>query len=506
MTRSLRGTSTPIVLQKLSLYHVAAVAIFAMIFLTAVLPRFDTDFWWHIFVGRNILEHFRVPTTDFLSYTFRGHPWLDHEWLSEVWMYAVYKFGGAELLLSVFAVITTGAYIVVYILMRSRGVSTLLALTLTLMAGASSFGSWGPRVQMITLLFAAFFCLALERYHVTGRRQWLIALVALMLIWSNLHGGFVIGLLLISVYMIGRTLDGLRSGWSVSSAVRSQSPLLITLIGAFAVTLFNPNTYHQLLYPLKFVLPNAFTNVIQESQSPNFHLVQLFPFELMLLGLIVSAFLARRRVSWVDILLVALFTHLALQQTRNIALWGVIAIPVLGVYLQDSMQPVLTQLKDLNRPVPSGPIAFVNLMIVLVVLVFSAVLTGRYVNASTIRSAQTSSYPIGAVRFVAHHDMRGNVFNSYNYGGYMIWSLDDRYPVFIDSRADTLYSSGILHDYLTVYQGGPGWKQLLQTYRIRWVLVEKNAPIAQILTSRDDWRVDFVGKLAMVIARRYSNG
>ena len=101
----------------LSGYDVAAVAVFACIYLMAIVPRFDADIWWHLFVGGHIVQHLQVPTHDFLSYTFRGKPWVDHEWLSEVGMFELYRFGGLAAVLQTFGFIIMSAYFLVYLLM-----------------------------------------------------------------------------------------------------------------------------------------------------------------------------------------------------------------------------------------------------------------------------------------------------------------------------------------------------------------------------------------------------
>ncbi len=499
--RTLSRTRSAIRIPRVSVYQVTAAAIFGFVLLVAVLPRFDTDLWWHLFVGKTILQGHGVPSHDFLSYTVPGHGWVDHEWLAEAGMYALYRLGGFPLLLFVFGLFTTLAYALVYALMRSRSVGPVLALVLTFAAASASFGSWGPRVQVLTLAFAALFALILDGYRHSGNRWALFSLVGLMLLWSNLHGGFVVGLLLIAAYMVGSILDHLVSRWSIQTALRVERPLMATLAGCFLVTLVNPNTYRQLLYPLKFVAPNTFTNAIQESLAPNFHLVQMLPFELLLIGLVVSAFLARRRVSWIDVIMVVLFTHLALQQTRNVALWCIVVVPILAVYAQDALRPLMGAFEDLNRPLASRVVQLSNWVILALVGVLLVGLSSRYLSPRAVHAAEAGSYPLAAVRYLDHHPLQGRGFESYSYGGLVIWNFYPRYPVFIDSRADTVYDDSTLTKYLTLYDAKPGWRRLLAAYRVDWVMVEPGAPLIQILRSSPHWHVDFEGRLAVIASR-----
>lgn len=499
ITRTLQRERSATALRSLSAYHVGAITIFAAIFVVAALPRLDTDLWWQLFVGRNILRHAAVPMRDFLSYTVPGHAWIDHEWLSEILMYGVYKLGGIKLLLTSFGMVITVTYIILFGLIRLKGVNQVLALTLTLFAATAGIGSWGVRVQVLSLLFTAAYCFALERYRSTAGTEWLIAMAAGMLFWANLHGGFVIGLLLMAIYMVGGLFDRVHGGMSWSQGARAQRPMLWAIGAAFVVTLFNPNTYHQLVYPLRFVAPNAFTNTIQESLAPNFHLLQVLPFELMIIGLVACALLVRRRVSWVDVLLVVTFTHLALQETRNITLWGVVVVPVLAVYTEEAAKPIIARFRHANRSVQKAPLFIANWAILVAVLIATVVLMGRTVNAKTIWASERATYPAAAIAYLNQHHMPGRVFNSYSFGGYMIWKAHPRYRVFIDPRADTVYTGRVLEDYLTVYDGKVGWQGLLREYRIRWVFVEPESPIAQILSETDGWRVQYQDPRAMII-------
>lgn len=499
LARTIEGARSGIALEKLSAYQVASAAVVATILLAAMLPRFDPDLWWHMYVGRYIVQHASVPTTDFLSYTARSRPWIDHEWLAEVLMYGAYRWGGFPLLFLGFGAVTAGAYGLSYLRMCLKGVYPLLGLVLTMVGAAAGFALWGARVQMITLLGAAAACIVLDQYQRSGRRVWLASLVPLLWLWSNLHGGFVIGLLLIALYAAGSFLDGLRARFDHRTLARLVAPLLATLCVGALVTILNPNTYRQLLYPLNFLLPNAFTNTIAESQPPNFHLFQVLPFEMLLLGVMVAAFLGFRSVSWVDILLVAVFTHLALQQTRNVPLWCIVVTPVLAVHLQGCVQPLIRTLARWNRSVGSRMVGLSNWVLLLLFAATTVIMAGRILNSKTVLAAQQRTFPAGAIAYLSHHRLSGNGFNSYSYGGYLIWNLAPRYPVFIDSRADTVYGDTTLHDYLSVWNASESWRAVLARYRIRWVLVERQAPIAQVLSGRSGWLVVFRGRLATII-------
>jgi len=110
--------------------------------------------------------------------------------------------------------------------------------------------------------------------------------------------------------------------------------LAIAGLATLAATLVNPNGVHQVLYPLVWVFPTAYSNVLTEWVSTNFHEPVFVVFEAMLLLLIAAAYLSRRPLNWTHLALVAAFTHLALAEGRNVAVWSIVVSPLLAFYLQ----------------------------------------------------------------------------------------------------------------------------------------------------------------------------
>ncbi|MBZ0300509.1 MAG: hypothetical protein K8J31_12240 [Anaerolineae bacterium] len=91
------------------------------------------------------------------------------------------------------------------------------------------------------------------------------------------------------------------------------------------------------------------------------------------------------------------------------------------------------------------------------------------------------------------------MFNSYNWGGYLILNLPDE-PVFVDGRTD-LYGNAFLQKYLNTAVGGEGWRDTLDQYAIRLVLVEAQSGLARQLRSEPGWTLDYEDDLAVVFTR-----
>ncbi|HZT97374.1 MAG TPA: hypothetical protein VFB34_11135, partial [Chloroflexota bacterium] len=182
------------------------------------------------------------------------------------------------------------------------------------------------------------------------------------------------------------------------------------------------------------------------------------------------------------------------------ALWAIVMGPVLAVYAQSATGPLFCKLRRLNRPVRD--LRLLNAVALILIVLGVAVQLTRIDTPATVSAAQ-AVYPSGAVGYLNRHVVPGQMFNSYAFGGYLIWHEFPRYHVFIDSRADTVYGARLLRDYLTVYRANPGWARVLSTYRIGWALVEPQAPIVQVLLA-SGWRLVYHDRVSDVVVHRPS--
>jgi hypothetical protein len=485
-----------------SVVTVALVFVLGAVLLVALVPRLDTDLWWHLKVGGYILHTGTVPTKDFMTFSFRGHAWTDHEWLAEVIMYGLYQLAGLWALIVAFALVITATWALVYARMRGIGIHPMLAVFVTSIAFMASTGSWGPRIQMVSLLFLALYGLLLDRYVRQPSRRLLAAFPLVMLVWANIHGGFVLGLVLIGATLVGEWLNAVTGRPNLTRL--QLRDLGLALLASFAITVLNPNTYRLLLYPLTFVLPNAYTNIIEESASPNFHMPVMMVFEAQLLVLIASLLIGRPRLNWTHLLIVVGFTYLSLSQVRNVPVWAVVVSPVLAYYLSlvgPALRPGLTRLAARRRPVTRAK-AILNSALILLILLVYLVVGIKYVNGKALAKTERTEFPVGAIRYMANHRLPSRVFVSYSWGGYLLWHVYPRYRDYMDSRADTLFNNRILRGYVSMYDAAPAWRATLTHYRIQDVLVERDAPLAQVLALDPHWRLTYRDSVSVLYTLR----
>jgi hypothetical protein len=137
--------------------------------------------------------------------------------------------------------------------------------------------------------------------------------------------------------------------------------------------------------------------------------------------------------------------------------------------------------------------------IIIIFLVF--VISLRFVQVATEQpTTEIENFPKGAVDWLLENKSQGNLFNSYGWGGYLIWRMYPEYRVYIDGRAD-VYGDKFIYDYMTIYRAEPGWENKLDSQAVQTVLIEPNAPLAYMLSQSTTWRIIYQDKTSTVYGR-----
>ena len=283
----------------------------------------DPDFWWHLRIGRWMVEHGRLPSSDIFTFTATNHVWTDHEYLTEILMWLAYSSLGLTFLVILFGLLTWAGFWLIYLQVR-RQPFVFIGVGIAIGAIAGS-PIWGPRAQMIT-----FFLSCLELYwlrgYLSGRSLAIMYFPLVMVAWANLHGGWVIGFVWLGVALVAELLSW---AWNQDNPVHRMHARRLVIIGLASALAVAATPHFLSLYPYPFETQGseAQQRLIVEWASPNFHSIELRPFEAMIF-LVVIGF-ALKRPSLFDLLLALLAIGLALQNVRSIALFVAAVTPVL---------------------------------------------------------------------------------------------------------------------------------------------------------------------------------
>jgi len=459
----------------------------------------DPDVWWHLRTGQLILQNHAVFHTDPYSFTKLGQPWVNHEWLSDVLIFSIYRLGGWGGLIVTFAAITCAAFMLVFLLCEG---GPYLAGAFAVWAAIASAPAWGVRPQTLSLFLASLFLFLLERSYARPKVLW--CTLPLMVLWVNLHAGFAVGIAFIALFLAGDVLD-IALGFGKWSQFQGRlRKLSIAIVGCLAVVSLNPYGMRMYWYPLKTVYSKSIEGYISEWSSPNFHQSMYLPALLLLLAIFVATAISPLRLRPRELLLLSVTAWAALHSARHVPLFALVAAPIVSkmVYAWSREKWNLFDSGIKASPQNSGR-QLVNGIVVAALLVFGAFRVGHVLNTQS--DVEKRSFPFSAVSFLQENRLPGPLFNSYNWGGYLIWRLYPEYPVYIDGRAD-LYGDGLLDQFASIYQiSNSSWRASLDGLAIRTVLVPSDAPIASALRLSPDWKQVYEDRQAVIFCETKSS-
>ena len=460
--------------------------LFILVFAMAARTPLDSDMWWHLRVGKWMVENRQPLTTDVFSHTRYGALWTNHSWLAQIGMALLFGEERFGLFSAAVAVIAAASLGFVYLQMDNAPIIRAFVIVL---AGTVAAPVWTPRPQIASLLM-----LSVTGYlvHLCRRKGvdhlWL--LIPLFVLWSNLHGGYVLGLMLLGATLLGDgvcLLTGDAPNWRPWRRL-----LWWSLASGFAV-LLNPNGLRTWLIPFQTVGIEALQRVIQEWASPDFHDLAQQPLLWLLFALLGAVGFSKKRLDVVDFAVVVIFGYWAFLARRNFGPFALVAAPVLARHLPEGWQSSSNGVPKprWGRPFESG---------LLLLLGAAALLKVLTVNAPAFVDAKRAEFfPEAAATWVQLHNPDGNLFNAYEWGGYLMWRLPE-VQVFIDGRTD-LYAEKVLTDYLLAFAGEAGWEAVFERYKIGWVLLPREAPLAQILDADVGWEKPYEDGVAVIYVR-----
>jgi hypothetical protein len=494
--------ATPAPAVRLTVRSLMVVMTFSSICALATKVSLDPDTWWHLRAGQWMLEHHQILTYDPFSWTRAGTLWINHSWMSQVPMYLLWKgfgFAGLNLLTAVCA---TLAFWFVYL--QTEG-SVYLRAFVVMLAAVSSAVYWWARPEMISFALAAGFAYILGLYRWQGiNRLWLLP--PLMGVWVNVHGGFVIGLLLLIITLVGQGVSRLCGQRGPGVLEGARLPWLAFAGAACAAAVVaNPYGLRMFVYPLQTVSIGALRDFIHEWMSPDFHAPETQGFVWLLLGTVAAVGLSRRRIDLTDLLLFCGFAYLALLARRNIALFALIAAPVLARHAAAGLESSGERFPAFRAIISRGdgadpPHTALNWALLALIVALAVAKMSVPLQPSVNQAAIEKTMPVGAVDYIHTARPPGPILNSYNWGGYLVWALAPGYPVYIDGRTD-LYGDAFLSQYMRVVYGEDEWRAVFARDNIRLVVIESASPLARKLNHEPGWRRGYVDALSSVFQR-----
>lgn len=444
----------------------------------------DTDFGWHLKTGELILES-GIPKTDPFSYTMPSYQFVNHEWLTDVFLakiFPVIGFWGLGIISTLIALSS------VLLLVNFRELKKLDLIILISSLILLYFG--GSRAQLITWFFLSLLFWIIARIENWDKYKY--GLPLLFLIWSNLHGGFLAGLIVLGIIIAGKTIE----------QKKVKIPDLLVLFSSILITLINPYGINLWKEVLVSANDSRLRFIINEWMPP------FFRFDLAFLSLLALAsfliFKFRKKLFLFESLLYLFFTGLALLSSRHIPLW-LLLILALTPKLLSFVLEMLPDAESTERILKNS---------YLVAGMFALVITAVSLSSSVPKIYKyrlDKHYPIAAVEYIKIHQPPPQMIAPYTWGSYIIWQLPN-YKVFIDGRMPSWKnynpaaneSSSIMEEYQNFLSGKINREQILDKYGVNTILWPSKVPKQNFPTSLNPkkWEEIYRDQTSVIYTRK----
>jgi len=455
--------------------------VYALLLLAGNRLLLDPDTMWQVTVGQWILDHRAVPVTDVYSFTMRGERWISTQWLAQVVLAGAFRVAGwsgpvvvaASSIAAAFALLALG-------LSRRLGDSAVLVFVAMALAVSAPHLMARPHVlaMPVMVLWVGALIAAADRGAAPC-----FALLPLMVLWANLHGGFVFGLVMLAPVAFD-AVCGVAPERRMQLAARWVAFSLAAMIAGCCT----PYGWNSLLASQKILSLGGALPLITEWRPSDFGSLGVFEIVLLLgLGLALShgIKLPPRRI----LLLLGLL-HLALAQARAAELLGLLAPLVVAAPLAPQLGRAAAVEGSATPAKRGAVIAGLATVLVAGTLVYSS----QYRFAPNVRQS-----PVAAVAALKQLHV-SRVFNDYDFGGYLI---ENGVAPFIDGRTE-LYGEKFFvdHNAASGLTEPENLFRLLEIYHIEATLLRTQSAATKLLDHIDGWQKIYADEIATVHVRK----
>jgi hypothetical protein len=469
----------------------------------------DADVGWHIRNGDNILSSHAIPRTDSFSATLSNQTWYSWEWLFDLLVGIVHRSAGLNGVVFLSALVISFTLALVFRTSLQRGGAAPITIVLFVLCLVGSSIHFLARPHVLSWLLAVIWFRVLDRFETDNRALRLWTLPALMVIWANLHGGFVLGFVLVGIFMVAQILEcifGSHSEGGAKPAGNRAFALGIVLLICVLASLANPYGYKLHVHVYRYLTNRFFMQHIDEFRTADLHGLPAQFFLLLIAMTIAGIILARFQLRWSEWLLVAFSVFSGLWGARNIPFAAMLLTMVAAPLFSRSLErrEISNRFAILwNKRIGELDTKFSGHLwpaALVVLTLFISFHDGKLFGRQLVdANFDPKRFPAGAVEHLAQSGNREPIFSLDSWGGYLIYR---RYPdqkVIIDDRHD-FYGEAYLRDYLTVLHAEPGWDGVLRKWGANLVVFPTKSKLSEALRQAG-WKPTYEDETAVIFVR-----
>jgi len=467
----------------------------AILLLGGRMINLDGDLPRHLTFGKLILAERQIPAAEPLIYPYESRPYVSHEWLSQVIYQVVYSVAGLPGLVLLSATLLSSTFFIIYSYLVKRLSLRLPVLFIVAWGAFATSLNWAIRPHLFSMLLLAIWLVWADRLQ-RGEKISIWRFPLLMLVWSNFHGVFIAGVLVLFAFAAGWTVDYIFGEKNLQREILwlTGKRLWLALILSIAASVMNPGGAGSWISILGFVNNQYLMSRMVESNPPNFQLPEMRIIFLLLVFSIFLLAVKRQKFSSGQGFLLAGFSAMSLMAFRNVHLYGIVAPFVLAEALTDLRSiPIISRLEATLAAV-EDKITGALYPIVTVLALGALVITSPI--SKIIYRFEPETFPVDAVQWLESNPQTGRMFNDLNWGGYLESNLHPQQKTFVDSVSDV--TGEVTMEYETVITLAAGWEQIFKKYDIAWVIVPEDSILAARLAEQG-WHELYRDETAVIL-------
>jgi len=444
----------------------------------------DPDIWWHLRTGEWMFQHHALPRVDIFSSANAGKPWEPYSWLYELLAFRLFQGFGLVGVVGYSAGMVLAITIALWHMIKRHQADFSLVALLIFGTCYSMGHLFTPRPWLFTILFFVLEIDILMQVRKTGRARELAWLPVIFALWSNIHIQFIDGLLVLGLAAVEAIVTNRGVGFKTLLRVPA---VIAALVASVLATLVNPFGWRIYKVAYELAAQPGVLDKINELKAIPFR--DPTDFTVLFFALAAATALAwHRRVQLFEVGLLVFGLVVSFRSQRDVWVICIAAAAILATTVPG---------KQATIPLPRFAIRLAMVIAVVATIAGFRVLK---VNNQVLGDQVKQTYPVNAVNEILAKGYRGPLYNEFNWGGYLIWSL--RMPVSIDGRA-AFYGDKAIDRSVATWNADPDWTSdpALQSAGI--VIGPVKSPLFQVLKTSPRFKLAYEDKTAAVyVARR----
>jgi hypothetical protein len=445
----------------------------------------DPGTFWHIELGRQIMQTGEVPRSDVFTYTQAGKPWVDQSWAFDLIVASLYDNWGWSGAVVATALGLAWIYGGLARGMSRDGVSPLVTVVVAVLAAGIGTIHFLTRPHLFTFAFVLWTLRACKEYHEEGgKRIWRIPIVVAL--WANLHGGFLAGPMIVATALLGHAISGRLD----AERIRRLKGFASVFVLSCLAPLLNPYGIGLYRHVFGLLLTSGVTKLIDEYQPVPFGQSEAMVMEWFILAFIGLTCFTTRRLSRYELAHLLVWLHMSLSSVRQEPLFAIVAASSLARLIDGLLTPSTDpeRTKSLGRWTAWPVVA----SLALAISVGAGVTWGKL---------DPSHWPTVAVPVLNRQPVEARLFNEQAWGGMIEATCQPKRRTFLDDRFE-LFGKQAIVEYIEALQGGPGWDVLDKREDFTLVWIKPETGLARRLKDEPKWEELHRDKVSVLFRRR----